>query len=137
MLNAWPESLHDARYWRLLGRWELEHDHRPDRAAIAFQRALTDLPQDWRTWYRLARAHHIMGQHDAGTQAAETVQRIREALDPLVLRPRLTNAFDHLDDPTSVNGLVGICEQVGLRRLATAWRVEAKNPLPSARLSQP
>jgi thioredoxin-like negative regulator of GroEL len=128
VLEDWPKSLHDARYWRLLGRWELEYDHRPDRAAIAFQNTLNDLPQDWQTWYRLARARRIVGQYTASNQAAETVQRIREALDPLVLRPRLNNAFDHLDDLTSINVLAGICEQVGLHRLATAWRAEAKTP---------
>ena len=40
VLDAWPESDRDARYWRLRGRWELEYEHRPEQAANAFQTAL-------------------------------------------------------------------------------------------------
>ena len=56
VLNSWPESTRDARYWRLRGRWDLEYDHRPEQAVTAFQTALVDLPHDWRSWYRLARS---------------------------------------------------------------------------------
>ena len=56
LLDTWPESTRDARYWRLRGRWNLEYDHHPDQAAAAFQTALVELRQDWRSWYRLARA---------------------------------------------------------------------------------
>ena len=122
LLDDWPESAHDARYWRLRGRWELEYDHRPDQAATAFQTALAELPQDWRSWYRLARTLHILGRDVEGRQAAETVSRIREVLDPLVLGPRLDAAFDHLDDPVALQDLATLCERAGLTRLAGAWR---------------
>jgi tetratricopeptide (TPR) repeat protein len=136
VLNQWPE-FHDARYWRLVGRWELEYDHHPDRAVAALRKTLIDLPQDWRTWYRLARAYHVMGQNRESTQAAEKVRHIREALDPLVLRPRLDSAFDHLDDPASLYDLAGICEQVGLSRLGAAWRLAAKHAPSSRKSSRP
>ena len=126
VLNEWPESDRDARFWRLQGRWELEYDHRPERASTAFQTALKELPQDWRSWYRLARALRILNRDGESRHAAETVSRIREVLDPLVLGPRLDAAFDHLDDLTALRDLAMLCQQVGLTRLANAWLEETK-----------
>jgi tetratricopeptide (TPR) repeat protein len=122
---------HDARYWRLRGRWDLEYDHRPQQAVAALQTALVDLPQDWRSWYRLARALHILGRADESQQATEAVTRIREVLDPLSLEPRLHAAFDNLDNPAALRDLAAVCKQVGLKQLAEAWLTEAH------RLTQP
>ena len=126
LLDAWPESARDARYWRLRGRWDLEYDHHPEQALAAFQTALAELPQDWRSWYRLARALHILDRDNESRQAAETVSRIREVLDPLVLGPRLDAAFDHLDDPAALRDLAALCNRAGLTRLANAWLAEAQ-----------
>jgi thioredoxin-like negative regulator of GroEL len=131
LLDNWPEKARDARYWRLRGRWELEYDHRPEQAAAAFQTAVAELPQDWRSWYRLARALRILGRDREGHQAAETVSRIREALDPLTLGPQLVAAFDHLDDPAALRNLALLCDRAGLNRLADAWRTEARVPIPT------
>ena len=126
VLNSWPESTRDGRYWRLRGRWDLEYDHRPEQAATALRTAILDLPQDWRSWFRLARALHILGRDDESQQAAEAVSRIREILDPLVLGPRLHAAFDHLDEPAALNDLAALCNRAGLTRLADAWLAEAR-----------
>ena len=126
LLDKWPESMRDARYWRLRGRWNLEYDHRPQEAVAALQTAIADLPQDWRSWYRLARALHVLGRDSESQRAAETVSRIREVLDPLVLEPRLHAAFDHLDDPTALRDLAALCNRAGLSRLAEAWLAEAR-----------
>jgi tetratricopeptide (TPR) repeat protein len=126
VLNTWPESTRDGRYWRLRGRWDLEYDHRPEQAAAALRTALVDLPHDWRSWFRLARALHILGHDDESQQAAEAVSRIREIVDPLVLGPRLHTAFDHLDDPAALHDLAALCNRAGLTRLADAWLVEAR-----------
>lgn len=137
VLNSWPESTRDGRYWRLRGRWDLEYDHHPEQAAVAFRTALVDLPQDWRSWFRLARALHILGRDDESQQAAEAVSRIREILDPLVLGPRLHAAFDHLDDPAAIHDLAALCNRAGLTRLADAWLTEARRktqPQPSSLL---
>jgi predicted Zn-dependent protease len=135
VLDAWPEPARDARYWRLRGRWELEYDHRPDRAVTAFKTALASLPQDWRSWYRLARALRTLGRHGEDRQAAETVSRIREVLDSQVLGPRLDAAFDHLANPVALRDLAVLCDRAGLTRLANAWRTEAQvaeqSPTPS------
>jgi predicted Zn-dependent protease len=125
VLDAWPGSSRDARYWRLRGRWLLEYDHRPDEAVMALQTALAELPQDWRSWYRLARVYHILGRFPESTRAAESTSRIREVLDPLTLAPRLANAFDHLDKPEAYTELAAICDRAGLTRLAAAWRAQA------------
>ena len=126
LLEDWPIDTRDARYWRLRGRWDLEYDHRAGDAVIAFRKALSELPQDWRSWYRLARAFHVLGRQDESTQAAEVVSRIREVLDPLVLGPRLDAAFDHLDRPWALSDLYKLCTQVGLDQLGQAWRTEAQ-----------
>src|SRR5205814_6931538 len=126
VLEDWPEPRRDARYWRLLGRWELDYDRRPDRAVVAFRNALADLPQDWRSWYRLARALRMLGRDDEARQAAETVGRIREVLDPITLGPRLDAAFHHLDDPVALRDLADLGDRVGLAGLADAWRTEAQ-----------
>jgi Flp pilus assembly protein TadD len=126
LLDGWPELTRDARYWRLYGRWKLEYDHRPDLAVAAFRTVVVELPQDWRSWYRLARALRILGREDESREAAKTVSRIREALDPLVLGPRLDAAFDHLDDPLALRALAMLCDRAGLIRLAAAWRDEAQ-----------
>jgi tetratricopeptide (TPR) repeat protein len=136
VLDSWPESTRDGSYWRLRGRWDLEYDHRPEQAVAALRTALADLPQDWRSWFRLARALHILGRNDESQQAAETVSRIREILDPLVLGPRLHVAFDHLDDPAALRDLAALCNRAGLTRLADAWLSEARRktqPQPSSR----
>jgi tetratricopeptide (TPR) repeat protein len=127
VLNTWPELIRDARYWRLRGRWELEYEHRPQEATKAFQTALKELPQDWRSWSRLSRALRILNRHDESRLAAETVQRIREVIDPLVLGPRLHAAFDHLDDPKALADLAALCSQAGLTRLSHAWLAEAQH----------
>jgi hypothetical protein len=126
LLSGWPEAARDARYWRLRGRWELEYDHQPDRATEAFRTALMELPQDWRSWYRLARALYIRGRAVESHQAAETVNRIREVLDPLILGPRLDAAFRHLHDSAALRDLATLCNQVQLTRLADAWRALAE-----------
>ena len=73
LLETWPKSMQDARYWRLRGRWDLEYDHHPQHAVSALQTALVDVPQDWRSWYRLARALHIVGRGSESKKATETV----------------------------------------------------------------
>ena len=105
VLDAWPKAHRDARYWRLLGRWELEYEHRPQLATDAFRTALKELPQDWRSWSRLSRALHILNKQDKSLEAAQMVRRIREIIDPLVIGPRLHAAFDHLDDPKALADL--------------------------------
>jgi tetratricopeptide (TPR) repeat protein len=127
VLDAWPELTRDARYWRLRGRWELEYEHRPEQAANAFQTALKELPHDWRTWYRLSRALRILDRQDESRQAAETVRRIREVIDPLILGPRLHAAFDHLNDPKALADLAALCDQAGLTHLSNAWLTEAQH----------
>ena len=127
LLDDWPMTARDARYWRLAGRWALEYDNRPEQAATAFRTALEELPQDWRTWYRLARALRALGRDEESRAAAETVRRIREALDPLFLGPRLDAAFGEQTKPTSLEDLAGICKHVGLTRLGEAWHDEAQH----------
>jgi len=126
LLDDWPGPARDARFWRLRGRWDLEYDHQPERAAVAFKTALEEFPQDWRSWYRLARTLRILGCDVEGRQAAENVSRIREVLDPLVLGPRLDGAFNHLDDPVALRDLAALCDRAGLARLADAWRALAQ-----------
>ena len=67
LLESWPADERDGRYWRLRGRWDLEHDHRPDQAVTALRAAILDFPQDWRTHYRLARALQDREPHGGGT----------------------------------------------------------------------
>jgi Flp pilus assembly protein TadD len=130
VLDGWPgpESDRDARYWQLRGRWELEYDRHPDRAESAFRRALETMPQDWRTWFRLARALRQLGRDAEAQRTAEVVARIREALDPTTLGPRLENDFRHLDDPRALRDLAALGAQARLSRLAEAWRALAENP---------
>ena len=122
LLESWPADQRDGRYWRLRGRWNLEHDHQPDQAARALRAALVDFPQDWRTHYRLARALQIEKRTVEAQQEAEAVGRIRELLDPLTLGPRLDASFVHLDDPAALGTLAELCDRAGLTRLAQAWR---------------
>jgi Flp pilus assembly protein TadD len=127
VLDAWPgpEAGRDARYWRLRGRWELEYDRDAERAAAAFRRALETIPQDWRSWSGLARALTRLGRDADARRAAEAVGRIREALDPGSLGPRLDDDFRKLDDPRALRDLADLADHAGLARLAGAWRAEA------------
>ena len=127
LLNEWPANARDARYWRLRGRWDLEYDHRPLEAVNAFRAAIAELPQDWRSWYRLARALRVLGREDESREAAAAVSRIREVLDTLVLGPRLAAAVDHLDDASTLSDLAALSNQAGLVRLGQAWLVEAQS----------
>lgn len=129
LLDAWPgpagERDNDPRYQRLRGRWDLEYDHRPAEAAAALGAAVQAVPQDWRSWYRLARAFRQLGREAEARRAAEVVSRLREALEPSALGARLDDDFRHLDDPRSLRDLATLAAQVGLARLADAWRAEA------------
>jgi hypothetical protein len=116
-LEAWPETGRDARYWRLRGRWELEYDHQPDRAWASFRRTLIELPHDWKTRVRLARALRALHREAEARSEAETVARLRERLDPATLGPRLTRG-----DPAD---LADLAAAAGLTRLADAWRSQA------------
>jgi tetratricopeptide (TPR) repeat protein len=126
ILGEWPASGRDSRYWRLRGRWDLEYDNRPAEAATAFRSALEEAPQDWRSWYRLARALRAIGRDEESRQAAETVSRIRGALDPLLLRPLLDESLGHLGDKASLEEIAGLCKRAGLARLGEAWHGEAR-----------
>ncbi len=127
ILDAWPgeESSRDARYWRLRGRWDLDFNRDPGPAVEAFERALTDLPHDWKTRFRLARALHALGREAEARKEAEAVAKIRELLDPSRLGPRLSSDFKRRDDPKSLDDLADLCARAGLSRLAEAWRREA------------
>jgi len=132
LLDRWPEAARDARFWRLRGRWDLEYDRRPEEAVAALQRALAVFPQDWRSWYRLARAQRILGRSEDGRRAAESVSRIREIVDPLTLGPRLNAAVNHLADPAALQDLAILCDRAGLKRLADAWRLLAHDATPKS-----
>ncbi len=125
LLDQWPESTRDARYQKLRGRWDLEYDHHPENAVELFRAALQTLPQDWRAWYRLARACRALGRASDAQAAALQVSRIREILEPAPLGRRLDDAFNHLNEPPALADLARLCDQVGLSRLADAWRAEA------------
>jgi tetratricopeptide (TPR) repeat protein len=125
VLEDWPPESRDARYWRLRGRWELDHNHQPEQAVVCLRKVLGDFPQDWRTHYRLARALQTLNDTEEARREAETVSRIRELLDPMTLGPRLEAAFAHLDDAESIRTLSMTCERVGLVRLARAWIASA------------
>lgn len=134
VLDAWPAGARDdPRYWRLRGRWQLENDHQPDRAVASFERVLTEIPHDGKTHYRLARALQTLGRPAEARRAAETVDRLREVLDPAALGPRLDADLGRLDDPRSLSDLADLCARAGLARLAAAWRREAGMPRPPPR----
>lgn len=126
-LDAWPgpEPDRDARYWRLRGRWDLDYNRRPGPAVAALRRALADLPHDWKTRVRLARALHALGREPESRREAETVNRTREALDPSTLGPRLASDLSRLDSPPALLDLSALCARSGLTRLSAAWRREA------------
>ena len=130
LLDSWPRQARDARYLRLRGRWDLDYDHRPAEAVRSLRLALTELPQDWRTRYRLARALRADGRAAEAREAADSLSRLREALDPIPLGRRLAADLEHLDDRESRLDLAALCDRVGLSRLADAWRLDASTALP-------
>ena len=138
-LEGWPEAARDARFDRLRGRWDLDYDHRPARAADSFARALVDLPHDWKSHYGLARAYRALGRGAGARSEAEAVARLRERLDPATLGPRLAADLARLDDPRALLDLAALTEGVGLAHLAESWRREgrarpaARGPLPTDR----
>jgi predicted Zn-dependent protease len=129
LLDAWPGPPEardrDPRYQRLRGRWDLEYDRRPTEAAAALEAAVKAVPQDWRSWYRLARAYRQLGREADARRAAEVVGRLREALEPSALGARLDDDIRHLDEPRALRDLSALAAQAGLTRLAEAWRAEA------------
>jgi thioredoxin-like negative regulator of GroEL len=137
LLEAWPLKLRDARYARIRGRWDLDYDHQPERAVELFRKALIELPHDWRTHYRLARALSVMGKTEEARAAAETVARLREVLDPHRLTGRINTALRELDEPRARLDLAELCGQVGLEKLAEAWRRDARSTFTNPALRLP
>ncbi len=131
VLDAWPESGRDARYWRLLGRWELDFDRSPARAVESLGRALADWPHDWKARYRLARALKALGREEESRRQADAVASLRERLDPARLGARLAADLDRIDDPRALYDLSDLCRQLGLDALADAWRDEARRAGPN------
>lgn len=127
-LESWPLDRRDARFERIKGRWALEYVGRPDLAVIALQRALSVMPQDGRSRYRLARALQQLGRSDVARQVAEGLGRLRELLDPSRLGPRFDANLANLDEPEACQDLADLCESAGLEWLARAWRQEAERP---------
>jgi tetratricopeptide (TPR) repeat protein len=136
ILEAWPAGTRDARFTRLRGRWDLDYDHQPDRAAKAYARSLADLPHDWKSHYGLARAYRALGRDLEARAEAEAVARLRERLNPASLGPRLSDDLARLDDPQALLDLSTLCKGVGLADLAESWRREAL-ARPSARGTLP
>jgi tetratricopeptide (TPR) repeat protein len=128
ILDAWPKLERDARYDRLVGRWNLDYDrpNRPSAAAESFRRALIDLPHDWRTHYGLARALSANGQDAESRREADLVARLRETLEPTALGRRLDDDFARLDSPDARRDLAALCDHVGLVDLAAVWRRDAE-----------
>jgi tetratricopeptide (TPR) repeat protein len=139
VLDAWPalDRDRDALYWRLRGRLDLDFDRQPARAVAAFERVLAEQPNDWKTRARLARALRALGRSEDARQAAETVARTREALDPATLGPRLQADLARLDDSRSLFDLADLAAGARLARLADAWRREAQHGHPASELSNP
>ncbi|WP_165246550.1 tetratricopeptide repeat protein [Paludisphaera soli] len=132
VLDAWPEPARDGRYDRLVGRWKLEYDARPEEAVGPLARAIEAAPHDWRTHYRLARALTILGRREEAAKEAKATARIREALDPMTLGPALEDAFAKVDRPSARATIADACARVGLDRLARAWReLPAAPPAPA------
>lgn len=126
VLAGWPEAGRDARYFRLAGRWDLEYDRLPTRAAESFREALKELPHDWRTRYRLARALRNAGLPEEAKRVATEVERLREVLDPVVLGRRLDHDLATLDEPKSRLDLADLCTRAGLTKLGDAWKLDAE-----------
>lgn len=124
VLEAWPADQRDARFYRLLGRWDLEYDHKPAEAAQALRQSLAQLPHDWKAHFRLSRALSRLEKTREARAEAQTVARLREVLDPEPLGRRLAADFAHLDDPAARQDVANLCDTVGLHRLASAWRSE-------------
>ena len=130
VLTAWPESSRDARYDRLIGRWALDHDRDPARAVAALERAVAELPQDWKARARLARAYHASDRGPDAVREAARVAALRELLDPATLVPRLASDLSRLDDPRAREDLIDLSARAGLDRLAEAWRREGSSTTP-------
>lgn len=123
VLEGWPEAARDARYRRLRGRWALDFDRQPAEAVEVLAAVVAELPHDWQTRYRLARALRALGRDDDARAQAGAVARLRERLDPTRLGPRLNDDLDRLDDdPAARLDLADLCASVGLDHLADAWR---------------
>jgi thioredoxin-like negative regulator of GroEL len=128
ILDAWPADRRDARYYRLLGRWQLDFEGDAAGAVASFGRALDELPHDWKTRYRLARALRSAGEPDRARAEAGRVTALREALDPARLGPRIDADLAKLDEPDARRDLADLCEKAGLTRLADAWHADADDP---------
>jgi hypothetical protein len=85
---------------------------------------VAELPQDWKTRARLARAYHASDRAPDAAREATRVAALRELLDPATLVPRLASDLSRLDDPLAREDLVELCSRAGLGRLADAWRRE-------------
>ncbi len=137
VLANWPEPARGAQFDRLQGRWDLEYDHQPARAAGRFHRALLATPHDWKSHYGLARALRILGRTDDAKAEALSVARLRERLDPALLGPRLTTDFARIDEGSAPEAaaamadLAALCRSVGLIPLADAWTRAASPDPPS------
>ncbi len=137
-LDAWPVNRRDdPRYLQLRGRWALEYDQQPEDAAVVLAEAVRAVPSDWRSWYRLARALRRIGRNGEARRAAESVARIREAIEPVPLGRRLADDLKNPDDPRSAADLADLADRAGFDRLAIAWRAEAQTRTHRARSARP
>ena len=124
VLAAWPEGSRDARYGRLVGRRALDHDRDPARAAEALERAVAELPQDWKARARLAQAYHALDRPADASREAARVAALRELLDPSTLVPRLASDLSRPDDPAARRDLAD---------LASRAPASTASPTPAAR----
>ena len=121
LLQNWPESGRDRiAYYRLTGRFlqDFREDHQS--AALAFQKALSQMPYDWKTRYRLARAYKATGREFESRSESVLMLKMRERLEPAVLEPQLNQAFPQGQPPVPYQ-LIALLKDLELLELAEAW----------------
>lgn len=121
-LDEWPANLKNSTAWhRLNGRRLQDVNREPAFAIPELQKVLKQMPQDWKTRYRLSRSFMASGNAEEARKEALRMTETRELLDPVTLEPILKQSFPK-GRPPELKTLLELLDRLELKSFADAWR---------------
>jgi len=122
ILDGWPTSDRDLRYWRIRGVWlqDFAADH---AAAIAcFERWVKHYPDDWQMRFRIGTCQRQIGKNDEADAEIARSEVLKALLKYEVVDEILAVTLRNLNRPEHRQRMSEFYRSIGYEREAEAWK---------------